>query len=171
MAEVDALVAPHPSSVEMVDSWLAHYGITPGSRTASGDWITMTVTVEQAEKMLGTKYNVYKHAITSETIVRTMSYSLPRVIHEHVTVVAPATYFGTMKAMKATSFVESQDKDSSIVDELVNGVDASCSTKITPDCLRSLYNSSTYVPSATDENYLGIAGYLNEYANHADLQV
>jgi len=169
-SEVDALVAPHPSSVEMVDSWLAHYGVTPGSRTSSGDWVTMTVTVEQAEKMLGAKYNVYKHTITSETIVRTMSYSLPRVIHEHVAVVAPATYFGTMKAMKATSFVQSTG-DSSPLGDSAGGVDPSCSSKITPACLRELYNSASYVPSATDRNTLGIAGYLDQFANYDDLQV
>lgn len=130
----------------------------------------MTVTVEQAEKMLGTKYNVYKHTITSETIVRTMSYSLPRVMHEHISVVTPATYFGTMKAMKATSFVQKDDTNK--VAFVVGDTEASdCATKITPACLRTLYNTEKYVPKATSRNTLGIAGYLDQYANHADLQV
>lgn len=160
--EVDALVAPHSDSVDLVDSWLAHHGVDTSSRTGAGDWVTMTVTVEQAEKMLGTKYNVYKHIVTSETIVRTMSYSLPRVMHEHVSVVTPATYFGTIKAMRATSFVQSDDPMTT---------DATCGSKVTPACLRDLYNSAGYVPSATATNSLGIAGYLDEYANRADLQV
>jgi tripeptidyl-peptidase-1 len=36
--------------------------------------------------------------------------------------------------------------------------------------LRGLYNTVDYVPAATNSNVLGIAGYLNEYANKADLQ-
>ena len=48
---------------------------------------------------------------------------------------------------------------------------ARCSGEITPACLRELYNSSTYTPSATRNNSLGITGYLGEYANYADLQV
>lgn len=164
-------MAPHPDSIELVESWLAHHGVGTDSRTGAGDWITMTVTVEQAEKMLGTKYNVYKHAVTSETIVRTMSYSLPRVISEHISVVTPATYFGTMKAMKATSFVQYTDDAETLAGSLAGGLDASCNSTITPACLRALYNTADYVPKATDKNSLGISGYLDQYANHADLKV
>ncbi|TFY80682.1 hypothetical protein EWM64_g3330, partial [Hericium alpestre] len=37
-------------------------------------------------------------------------------------------------------------------------------------CLRALYNSTSYVTKATSRNRLGIAGYLEQYANFADLQ-
>jgi tripeptidyl-peptidase-1 len=50
-------------------------------------------------------------------------------------------------------------------------VPSSCSSTITPACLRALYNTSAYTPAATSENKFGIAGYLEEYANDADLQV
>ena len=48
---------------------------------------------------------------------------------------------------------------------------STCDEFITPDCLRALYNTSTYVPKATNVNKLGVAGYLDEFANDADLQV
>ena len=35
--------------------------------------------------------------------------------------------------------------------------------------LRGLYKTSAYVPAATDQNVLGIAGYQNEYPSQADL--
>jgi tripeptidyl-peptidase-1 len=102
--EVDALVAPHQDTVDLVEDWLAYHDVD-SSYNDAGDWISTTVTVDKVEQMLGTKYNIYRHTVTSETIVRTMSYNLPSAIHDHVNVVTPATYFGTTKSMKATSFV------------------------------------------------------------------
>jgi tripeptidyl-peptidase I len=117
----------------------------------------------------GTKYNVYRHSKTSEYVVRTLSYGLPDILHGHVDVVTPTTYFGTMRSMKATSFLQPEIK---AIDSDVNVVDTtSCTTQVTPSCLRALYKTSSYIPNATTTNKLGIVGYLEEYANYADLQV
>jgi tripeptidyl-peptidase-1 len=181
--EAEALVAAHPDSTAAVESWLEYHGIRPedvSRHSGGGDWVTITVSVAQAERMLGTKYNVYNHRSTSEKVVRALSYSLPRELHSHVSVVAPTTYFGTMRSMRATHFLEPDSKPvpvESITPEVpqngrVNAVPpTSCNTKITPSCLRTLYNTANYVVAGGNNNTLGVAGYLNEYANHADLQV
>lgn len=121
----------------------------------------------------GTKYNVYRHSKTSEYVIRTLSYSLPTLLSGHVDVVAPTTYFGTLRSMKATSFKQPNIKPvDSNVNVVVDAVDAkSCSSTITPSCLRALYKTASYTPKATDQNSFGIAGYLEEFANFADLQV
>ncbi|KAI0358004.1 subtilisin-like protein [Trametes cingulata] len=179
--DVAALIAPHPDSVDLVESWLSAHGLDPSScqRSHAGDWVTVRVSVAQAEKMLGTQYNVYRHGKSEDYVIRTMNYSLPSVLHEHVAVVAPTTYFGTMKSMKATSFIQKNaPKIESDVDfaHLLEGpsslatVPTSCNTVITPACLRALYNTTSYVPKATNQNSLGVAGYLDEFANRADLQ-
>ncbi|KAJ7132373.1 peptidase S8/S53 domain-containing protein [Mycena epipterygia] len=176
--EVDALVAPHPDSVEAVESWLQHHGINPTDahfRSAGGEWITIRVSVSQAERMLDTKYGVYRHAASDSYVVRTMEYSLPRELHSHVDVVTPTTYFGTMRSMRATSFLQPQvvatgDEESFAAEISPLAVPASCGTTITPACLRALYNTTAYVPKATATNKLGVAGYLEEFANDADLQ-
>lgn len=175
-AEAEALVAPHPDSVEAVDSWLEHHGVAPEAvrhGTGGGEWVTLRVSVAQAERMLDTKYNVYHHPATSQRVVRAMSYSLPRELHSHVDVISPTTYFGTLHSMRTTSFLQPDIKPlDKLVPDLVNAaVPASCGTTITPACLRALYNTSTYVPTATATNKLGVAGYLQEFANRADLQV
>ncbi|KAH8104065.1 peptidase S8/S53 domain-containing protein [Cristinia sonorae] len=180
--EVEALVAPHPDTVALVDSWLADHGVNPASveRENGGSWVTVKVTIEQASRMLNATYGVYRHDTTSDYVVRTTSYSLPRILHDHIGVVTPTTYFSTMRSMKATSFLQPHieplhDGDADIARLLVNPgslatVPSSCSTTITPACLRALYNTSTYVPRATNTNKIGVAGYLNEFANTADLQ-
>ncbi|EIN09489.1 subtilisin-like protein [Punctularia strigosozonata HHB-11173 SS5] len=177
--EVDALIAPHPDTADLVEAWLAHHGIQSSDchRSDAGDWIKVSVSVEQAEQMLSTKYNVYTHETTGEQIVRAMSYSLPSVLEGHIETVAPTTYFGTMRAMRATNHVSPVkpiENDHELQALVSPGnlatVPASCATTITPTCLRALYNSSTYVPKATATNVIGVAGYLEEFANNADLQ-
>jgi len=177
-AEADALVAPHPDSREAVESWFGYHGVKPEDiihSSGGGDWITLRVTVAQAERMLGTKYNVYHHPASSERVVRTMSYSLPRDLHSHVEVVVPTTYFGTLRSMRSTHIVQSDFTDIKDISDEQSSPSAipptSCNTVITPSCLRILYNTNNYVPAATNVNKLGVAGYLNEYANRADLQV
>ena len=121
--------------------------------------------------MLGAKYNVYLHGPSGEEVVRTLSYCLPRELHPHVDVVAPTTYFSTIRSMRSTSFIQPRpDGDAGASLDSISAP-ASCGTVITPACLRVLYNTSTYVPTVTHVNKLGIAGYLDEYANRADLQV
>ncbi|KAF9460560.1 peptidase S8/S53 domain-containing protein [Collybia nuda] len=174
-AEAEALVAPHSTTVNAVDSWLEYHEIGDKDINRSGDWVTLRVTVAQAERMLGAKYNVYHHPVSSQKVVRTMSYSLPRELHSHVDVVAPTTYFGTLRSMRTTSFLQPEikpvEQEDPAPDFSINAVvPTSCNSVITPACLRALYNTSTYVPKATATNKLGVAGYLDEFANRADLQ-
>lgn len=50
-------------------------------------------------------------------------------------------------------------------------VDASCNTTITIKCLFQLYNAVGYIPSANVGNRIGVTGYLEQFANNADLQL
>ncbi|KAF7422431.1 hypothetical protein PC9H_010587 [Pleurotus ostreatus] len=177
--DVDALVAPHPESVETLNSWLQHHGIDPEQavyRSGGGDWITHRVTVAQAEKMLGTKYNVYHRPETGSYIVRTLKYSLPRDLHDHVDVVSPTTYFGKTEAMRVNSFMQPEvptmqyDLNQFNADADAGEIPASCARQVTPYCLRLLYKTIDYVPGATDRNKLGVTGYLKEYTSNNDLQ-
>jgi len=203
--EVDELIAPSSTTVESLEAWLAYHDIDPISslsRTDAGDWMTITVPIGKVEKMLDAKYRVYEHVDTGETIVRTMSYSLPRVLHDHVSVVVPTTYFGTTRAMKShvhirepvddvlnehlfvvTPTMPAMKSDVHIqepVDDQVSlllakstqtDVPDICVSEITPACLLALYNATEYKPTAANENVLGVAGYLDQFANYADLQV
>lgn len=183
--QVDALSAPHPDSTGLVEDWLSHYDLLHNpdcqmSRSSSGDWVTLHIPVGQLERMLGTKYHIYKHSATETTVIRTTSYSLPTVLHDHVTVITPSTYFSLPKRQAKTSFVqhseehlfEVPDRDTNVVTNsgITPPVNPTCNSQITPSCLNALYNIS-YTPVSTKNNILGVAGYLNEFANYNDLQV
>jgi tripeptidyl-peptidase I len=181
--EVDALVAPHPDSTYLVESWLAHHEVDSSSaiqKSGGGEWLTLRIPVAKAEEMLGAHYSVYHNPSTSDTIVRTLGYSLPRVLHGHVDLVTPTTYFGSLQPMKVTSFLDPDIppllSDALPLSDILNNgvppaVPSSCNRTITPSCLMLLYNTTCYEPAATDKNTLGVAGYLNQFANHADLKV
>ncbi|TFK66565.1 tripeptidyl peptidase A [Pluteus cervinus] len=177
--EVEELVAPHPESLNAVNEWLASHGIQEEdiSHSPARDWITLTIPIGLAEKMLDTKYHVWMNPTTGDYIVRTTSYSLPIDLHDHVDVIQPTTMFAQFKPYRSF-IVKSDEKPLDIntaLGTLTNPatglvVDASCNDTITVPCLAQLYNSTGYIPSARPDNAIGITGYLGEYANTADLQ-
>ncbi|KAH9010436.1 subtilisin-like protein [Lactarius pseudohatsudake] len=129
-------------------------------------FLTVTaVSVSQANDLLGASYQLYTHTKTNETIVRTLRYSLPVVLHGHVQTVAPTTFFSspvtqwqTPRKRSGVAAVRS-GKSPSRRDNAV----------VTPAFLRWLYSTVAYVPSAMDRNKVGVTGYNQQYPSPADL--
>ncbi|KAF9480670.1 subtilisin-like protein [Pholiota conissans] len=178
--EVEELVAPHPESLNMVNEWLSSFGFKDEdlARSPAKDWITLKVPVSIAEKMLDTKYHVWKHVESGDYLVRTTSYSLPTNLHAHIDLIQPTTMFGRFKSEKSSIFSAVPIPDSLVqannaigTIEAASGVsvDASCNQTITITCLQELYNAVGFKPSAKG-NSIGITGYLEEFANFQDLQ-
>jgi tripeptidyl-peptidase I len=112
--------------------------------------------------------------ITSgEEVVRTLSYSLPTYLHDHIDVIVPSTYFATIPTMRVAnsmhSVFQNLVRDTPSVPE--GAVAPSCNTTITPACLRALYNTTNYVPVSTNVNQIAVVGFDDKFANYADLQV
>ncbi|KAH9171605.1 tripeptidyl peptidase A [Lactarius sanguifluus] len=179
--DVEALVAPHASSVDSVNEWLESHGIRKEAchRSPAGDWVTVRLPVAQAEKMLGTEFRVWKHTQDGDVLVRTTEYSLPAHLDEHIELIQPTTAFNRAKGQRTTfrfspapetasSSLSSDDKISVAGSGVT--VDASCNTTITVSCLKQLYNAVDYVPKATNKNAIALTGYLEQFANFADLQ-
>ncbi|OJA15326.1 hypothetical protein AZE42_03348 [Rhizopogon vesiculosus] len=172
-------MAPHPETLDIVSEWLASHGLAEEDliRSSANDWVTIHVPVSLAEEMLNTTYHVYKSFKTGESIVRTTSYSLPEILHEHVDLIQPTTMFARFKAFKTTlhwtnqaQALVSNSSGGTITGPAGNQVDASCNEDVTISCLRQLYNAVDYNTSATNGNRLGVTGYLGEIANDMDLQ-
>lgn len=115
--------------------------------------------------------------MTGESIVRTTSYSLPEILHEHVDLIQPTTMFARFKAFRNTLHWANQAQppvsspsNGTITGPAGNQVDASCNKTVTISCLRQLYNAVGYNTSTSNGNQLGLTGYLGQYANNMDLQ-
>ncbi|KAJ7734037.1 tripeptidyl peptidase A [Mycena maculata] len=174
--QIEELVAPCPESVDAVNEWLASHGIEGDDvgRSPAGDWLTIKIPVSLAEEMLDTKYHVWKH-IGGEYLVRTTSYSLPKTVFDHVELIQPTTIFGTFRKLKSTihSISKTPTEDTSqnaapVASATGVTVDASCNSTITITCLKQLYNAVDFTPSA--DNTIAVTGYLEQFANRADLQ-
>ncbi|KAB5591885.1 Tripeptidyl-peptidase I [Ceratobasidium theobromae] len=186
-SEVDELVAPRRETVQSVEGWLDSHGVAVVGRSSAGDWIHVTIPVSRAEQMLNTKYNIYRHTSGSH-IVRSESYALPRSLDSHIDVIQPTTFFGSINERDRAGSSSSLERRASTVFVLPNikepgldqveddvgkitaAVPSSCGSTITPACLRALYRTNSYVPTAGSSNTIGITGYLDQYANEADLQ-
>ncbi|KAH9922264.1 Pro-kumamolisin, activation domain-containing protein [Fomitopsis serialis] len=176
--DVEALVAPHPESVQLVEDWLASHGLLSDalSRSPAGDWVTVRVPVSLAEIMLDTTYHVWTHAASGDSLVRTTSYSLPEHLHDHIEVVQPTTMFSrftpmrtTYRSFRANTAIPQSDGATIAVPSASGGqVAASCNGTITPECLLELYNATGYTPQVPGENKIAVTGYLEQYANYAD---
>ncbi|TDL27656.1 subtilisin-like protein [Rickenella mellea] len=179
--EVEKLVAPHPSTIEVINTWLHSHGIHHEEAVAwnsAGDWISLRIPLAKVESMLSTKYHTFRHKTTNELAVRTLSYSLPRHLHSHIDIVQPTTMFDRMRKMQVTSHVNPPDdtiSDISLVADVTGpagqNISASCNRTITPTCLMQLYRTEGYVPQAAKRgNRIGINGFLEQFINFADLQ-
>src|SRR6266702_2884375 len=104
--QVAELVRPHPDTLELVSSWLVHHGVRSSSvsTTHGGAWLTVTdVLVSQANRLLGASYQLYRHAERNDTIIRTVGYALPAVLHTHIQTVAPTTDFASARVLPQTA--------------------------------------------------------------------
>ncbi|KAH9015288.1 subtilisin-like protein [Lactarius hengduanensis] len=175
--QVAELVRPHPDTLEIVTSWLAHHGVRPSSisTTHGGAWLTVSnVLVSQANEMLGASYQLYRHANVNDTIIRTVSYALPDVLHAHIQAVAPTTYFTSIRTLRRTPHRRSVETAAALAEaEAASGnpvtVLSSRAGEVTPSQLRWLYKTFAYVPTAADRNTLGVFGVRKDYPSETDL--
>jgi len=174
--QVAGLVAPHPDTLQLVSSWLEDHGVPSSSvsTTLGGNWLKVIgVPVLQANDILGASYQLYLHGETNGTVIRTVSYSLPEVLHGHIQTVVPTTYFGSPRM----EWKERRMRPSGVAlaranvgsGEHVTVLPSRAATVVTPAYVRWLYNTMGYVPAAVDRNSLGIAGFRKQYPSPEDL--
>ncbi|KAF8260350.1 subtilisin-like protein [Lactarius quietus] len=172
--QVAQLVAPHRDTLDIINSWLKHHGIPRSTISVShgGGWLTVAaVPVSQANEMLGASYQLYRQSGTNDTsIIRTISYTLPAVLHKHVRTVVPTTYFASTDTQWQSPQRHSLNATSDMASRELGTMLSSRGNTITPTDLRWLYRTSAYVPAATDKNAFGVVGYGNNYPSHVDLK-
>lgn len=172
--ELQSYAAPSPGSQGAVRDWLAGNGIEPLLRN---DWITFTTTTRQANTLLNSSFAWYQYQGGGDPKLRTLSYSVPDHIVPHIDLVQPTTRFGQLGAQKSTIFEMHRVDDGKDISPVANKkvaasnqkADAECGYKITPTCLKLLYNIN-YTASASPENKVAFASYLEEYARYDDFK-
>ncbi|KAH8881226.1 subtilisin-like protein [Thozetella sp. PMI_491] len=163
--ELRAYTAPSEAATEKVSTWLQKYKIEP---SVDNDWVLFTTTVGAANKLLNTQFAWYEYVEGGGPKLRTLSYSIPDDLAEHVDLVQPTTRFGQLGAKKSTIFDMTILEDSPAEEDAA--LAATCTrSSVTPDCLKDLYNIS--YTAKPDGNLVGVASYLEQYARYSDLQL
>ncbi len=88
--EVNTVFAPSDVAFSSVLAWLHSYNIS--DYTVDGAFIDFSADIHTADALLNASYQYY--ASNSVTKLRTLSYSIPDDLEQHVVLVYPGTYFG-----------------------------------------------------------------------------
>jgi tripeptidyl-peptidase-1 len=166
---------PHPEASQAVLGWLEKSGVKASHIHKRGEWIHFAATAEQANTMMNTQFQTYRHMGKRDTdAVRTTKVEFPRDISQHIKMVHPTTRFGMMIEQASTIFkIEELGKVTAVntVNRLINGDDqeASCNSTITPKCLMDLYKIGGVSITPAKAGRLGVAGFLNQIARYKEL--
>lgn len=177
--EVRSYTAPSETAVSAVSLWLREHNI---EHSVENDWIIFTTTALIADRLLNTTFSWF-HASDPHipNALRALSYSIPDHLAAHIDLIQPTTRFGRLSAQKSTVF-EMHRLDEmhahrlllptktmlAKIDAAADTID--CSETIVPSCLQKLYNIN-YTASASPENKVAFASYLEEYARYQDLDL
>lgn len=160
--EIDTFLRPPSEVLDSLTSWLRSENVAVDSIEINNNWITFEAPVSRAEHMLKTEFFNYQHNESQTVAIRTLGYSVPDEIRHHVSMIQPTTRFGDPSANKR---LFNTGSSSPLPDK-----DISCGTVVTPKCLRELYGLENTTATPDTRNKLGVAGFLEQYARHADLK-
>ncbi|KAH3907945.1 hypothetical protein HBI56_151300 [Parastagonospora nodorum] len=173
--EVNALTQPKDEALDAVHEWLLSNGIRNFDYSPSKDWINIRISIEDAEKLLATKYSVYAHEDGTE-MSRATSWSLPSHLHKHIDTIQPTTSFMRTRAnlptvSTATNLTEVYQPPGYVTptDPIIA---KACSINgTTPTCFKTLYKTLGYEQKSCGENQIGFNNFLKEVPIRPDAKL
>ncbi|CDO76407.1 hypothetical protein BN946_scf184937.g21 [Trametes cinnabarina] len=167
--EAEAFMAPKPESVAAVDAWLKDNNIAVSKASPAGDWLSFSIPVSKANKLLDTQFSVFNHSASGKMSIRTLAYSIPSDLQSHIDFVHPTTAFVPPLKRPVFNFVPRESGSAPLVNRTSNAVPASCQSQITPACLQALYGIPS-TPATVKSNQLAVSGFIQQFANQQDLK-
>ncbi|PGG95836.1 hypothetical protein AJ79_09845 [Helicocarpus griseus UAMH5409] len=167
--EVKDFLRPRSEVSDQLMAWLIAEGISSDKIKNDGAWIRFDATVEQAERLLNTRFYYYTEDQSKESQIRTLEYSVPASIAANVHMIQPTTMFARLQPQMSTIM---RTEISTQIDTALDGaadVDV-CATQNTPSCLRTLYNFADFKAPEGVVSRIGVSGYLDQYAQYEDLE-
>lgn len=172
VGDIDAIFGTSATSADAVTSWLDRSGVT--NIVSNGHMVSFTATVGQANELLEASFKLYTNGASEK--LRTMSYSIPDEVREHVDFISPTTYFGDTMAHRAIARPESSvlaKRDlppdcSRVWTRVYNGTTYN-RVLIGPECLKALYDIGDYKVDVSVGSTVAFASFLEESASYADL--
>lgn len=161
--QIRDLVRPAPEVSRSIYEWLTAESVSTDTIEDTGDWIKFSVSVEQAERMMQTRFNDFQHVDSGHVKTRTLRYSVPQAIASYIDTIQPTTFFSQADVLLPDGAVIHRRATDSLAP-------VDCNMAVVPACLQRLYNFAGYEPSPRVGNSIAVTGFLGQYANVQDLQ-
>lgn len=161
--EITDLLRPAAAATDSIMQWLEASGAS--NIQDEGDWIKFHATAGDAEKMLNTEFNTYRSTVRAGvSIIRTLQYSVPQDLQKYIDLIQPTTRFHQLRQQR------SQVLDVQRIGMAKTGLNVTaCNNTITPTCLKELYSVTGFTADPAKGGFLGVNGFLEEYARYSDL--
>ncbi|KAJ7743516.1 family S53 protease [Mycena maculata] len=172
--EVAEYVKPTAETLSAVSEWLSENGITAKSVSPAGDLLQFSIPVSKAEALLATTFSSFTHVASGTTSIRTLSYSIPAVLKGHIQFVHPTIAFVPPPVGKPGVTAINHKREPRKVSRSSLTADAipnSCASIVEPACLQDMYGFPTARANNSASNTLGVAGYIDQFANSEDLSL
>ncbi|KAJ7203082.1 subtilisin-like protein [Mycena pura] len=165
--EVKSFVQPSNESVAAFNFFAAANGLKPTIISPNGEWLSMALTVSQANYQFGAQFEKFSHTSLTEPITRTLTISLPSELIGHVDVVHPSTSFAVRNA--GLALIPLHNRKSLKRTEPA----AACNSSrpdgiVTPTFLQEIYGIPS-TPATQKNNKLLVTGYLGHSPNRTDI--
>ncbi|KAF9063243.1 family S53 protease-like protein [Rhodocollybia butyracea] len=164
--ETKAFAAPHPDTVQAVTSWLNENNITSVSTSGAFDeWLKFSVPVSTANSLFNANYQLYTEIGGPTQLTRTLAYSIPADLQQHINLIHPSTDFvRQIKGAKLGGPVPNSNSNTA----RALAAPASCNSVVTPACLQAMYGIPTTKATQT-KNTIGVTGFVDEWPQTADM--
>ncbi|OAQ95724.1 hypothetical protein LLEC1_02839 [Akanthomyces lecanii] len=158
LTDVTKMRTPTAKSVSKVQAWLRSHGIQ--DIDTKGDWVNVRATVGQTDALIGSALAHYIYDGDDASVLRTTEYSIPDALEDDIDFIHPVSNF--MKPARSNSKIKWLNET-----DLAKR-DPPCTSIITPKCVRDAYNFHYETPDGKSTVTMGVAGFLEEYANYQD---
>jgi tripeptidyl-peptidase I len=150
-----------------VAGWAKANNVSTNTISPNEEWISFSVPISKANQLFDAQYSTFTHVESGKQIIRTLSFSLPSELLEHVTTALPTTGFTDPNVRLMTPEIRWTRRQ---MEKRQRGLSPACNSTINPACLEALYQIPV-VPAINKKNSLLVTGYIGQFANMADLKV
>ncbi|KAJ7636789.1 family S53 protease [Roridomyces roridus] len=163
LPEITEYVKPTDETLSAVSEWVEGNGIPWKTVSPAGDLIQITLTVGQADALLSTKFSEFTHADSGERVIRTLAYSVPTSLRRHIQFIHPTISFVPPFSSSSLTAISS-----TLHSDVISSF---CALVVTPTCLQGMYGIPSIKSHNNSLNTIGVAGYIDQWANKADVQL
>ena len=166
--ELRSMLQPRQETTNLAISWLQDHNVT--SVEDDGDYILFRTDVDTANGLLDSHFAWYRNEDENQEILRTLAYSVPKDLKDHINFLQPTTRFGSQRSSRSSiKRVETRSQPSAPHwGSTSPKADISCNSSITPECIFNLYNVH-YKADRKNGNTAAIASFLEIYTIYEDL--